>query len=456
MKYLLQMILLFLGVIVLSCSKENDEGAQVTIEVTQEGKRVPKISISGRSVEKDLDIKVLGADWEVEEEIAWLKATKLSEERLRLTISENTSSDSRSGEVFVTAQSVSLGIVVEQRASPTLTLSETQVALPFTSGSTALEITSSEGNWTARKQDVNLSWITALDISEQRTLRVSYDAPTDNHSREAVVVIQIDGFSVSEEITFTQKGLPNLTVSKTDHSVTKSSGSITIDVSTADNDPWTAWLAVKTTPLGTWITNLENLNTTHTKLRISYDANTGAERSVVIFVTVDGTNVSKEIVITQQTAWPVLTIDDTSPTVSALSGSVTLNVSTDENDPWTALRKNASDTWITSLENLNTTHTMLKISYDANTGAERSAVIVVAVDGFSVSQEITLTQQSFLPTLTINNATPTINSLYGSLTLSVATPKNNPWTAVRKNASDTWITNLENPQCCAYYVKDLV
>ena len=438
-KHLSQMILLLLGIIALSCSKENDEDVQVTIEVTQEGEVVPKISISGMSVEEDLDVKVLGADWEVEEEIAWLEATKLSAEKLRLKISENTSSDSRSGEVVVIAQSVSLGIVVEQRASPTLTLSKAQVELPFTAGSTTLEITSSEGNWTARKQDANLSWITALDISGQRTLSVSYDAPTDNNSREAVVVIQIDGFSVSEEITFTQKGLPNLTVSKTDHSVTKSSGSITVDVSTSDNDPWTA---VRKNVADTWITNLENLNTSHSMLKVSYDANTGAERSAVIVVTVDGTSVSEEITLTQA-EFSILTIDDTSPNVNALSGSVTLNVSTDATDPWTAARKDAADTWITSLENLNTAHTMLKISYDANTGAERSAVIVVEVDGFSVSQEITLTQAA-LPVLSIDNTTPSINAIPGNLTLNVSTSDNDPWTAVKKNAADTWITNLEN------------
>ena len=175
-------------------------------------------------------------------------------------------------------------------------------------------------------------------------------------------------------------------------------------------------------------------------LRISYDVNTGAERSAVIVVTVDGFPVSQEIIITQAPR-PVLRIDHTNFSVHATSGKITLPVKTIEGAPWTAERKRPMDLWIKSLKNLRNIHSMLEISYGANAGAERSAVIVVTVDGFPVSQEITLTQ-----------AAPTISSITPA-TLEVSSGVGNSIVALNY-AGPLWQAKNDARLWCRVYHTD--
>ena len=433
-------VLLFLG-----CSKDNPP-ALVSIGVSQDGEEVLEITISSIAIEQEFDVKAQGGVWDLKEEIEWLEATKISEEKLNIKVEENVTHQDRSGKVTLLLENVEREIRVIQKAAPTLTISSTDIDLPFYRGNITLDITTSEGEWTAERKNADDTWITNLERLEDNTqLKISYASNSEASIRTAILVVRIQNLSISEEITLNQNQVATLTILP-DESIMglpSSMGEVTLDVTASEGE----WVVERKNAGDTWITNLEILEG-NTKLKISYASNSETSvRTAILVVKIEDSDVSEEITVVQMGQF--LSISKLMHTAPSDEGYVTLDVITHPNATWTA-SKQPGDTWITNLEDVDSNNNMLKITYNANDQmSQRTAVITITVAEFMVgsmtinsfTSDITLTQMGNL--LRISESMPTVPADAGNITLDMTVHAGTTWTA-SKQPGDTWITNLED------------
>ncbi|MBF0224593.1 MAG: M6 family metalloprotease domain-containing protein [Desulfobacterales bacterium] len=224
--------------------------------------------------------------------------------------------------------------------------------------------------------------------------------------------------SISSQMTavFTNaNSTSSLSVNPATKTVENISGIFTVAVTS--NVSWTV------TESATWLSVSPTSGTNNGSFTVNYDANTGNERSAII--TVSGGGKTATVTVTQN-AVSSLSVTPATKTVENISG--TFNVTVTSNVSWTI---SEGSTWISVSPTSGINNGSFTVSYGANTGTERSAII--AVNGGGKTATVTVTQKA-VSSLSVNPTTKTVENISG--TFNVTVTSNVSWTI---SESSTWI-----------------
>ncbi|RKZ60827.1 MAG: hypothetical protein DRQ44_12340, partial [Gammaproteobacteria bacterium] len=368
-------------------------------------------------------------DWVISENSEWLTATKTNNSTLSISYNENTNVNSRTASITlsgtgVTAQTVTLD---QDGATPNLSVDPNSANVNSVAGSVSFTVTSNiEWNFVE-----NSDWLTALKTNST-TLTITYDANVSVDGRSAVITLSGPGVT-NQTVTINQQGAtPILSVDPTSANVSPASGSFEFTVSSNVN-----WNISEN---ANWLTTTKDDNATIT---VTYNENL----SVVARgtnITLSGTGVSDVLISFQQEgATPVLSVEPTSENVSANSGSVTFNVTS--NVEWSI---NENENWLTAVK---TNETTLTVTYNENV-VVAVRIGLISLSGSGVSDvEITLNQQAATPVLSVDPISKTVTVAAGTTTFTVTSnidwniSENTDWlTATKTNDATLSITYIVN------------
>ncbi|MFR9519956.1 MAG: BACON domain-containing carbohydrate-binding protein [Rikenellaceae bacterium] len=303
---------------------------------------------------------------------------------------------------------------------PSISLDSTIESVTASSGSFTIEVTSNT-DWTVSE---SLDWVTV--------------SPTSGSGNDSVVITYTENVATSSRnglITFTA-GTANTTLalsqeaaavaptfsfSSESNEVTDGAGSFTLNV--ISNTDW------EITTYNTWLTVSPSSGSGNATVTVSYTANTtSASRSGSIFGYTDDQDAQASHAVSQAAA-PYLTLDSTSESVTASSGSLTIDVTS--NTDWSV---SESLDWVTVSPTSGSGNDSVTVSYQANSNVSgRSGVITFSRGDTDVL--FTLTQAAAEATLAIYPATKVISSDSGSFIVDVTS--NTDWTV---NENLNWAT----------------
>ena len=205
-----------------------------------------------------------------------------------------------------------------------------------------------------------------------------------------------------------------------------------IDVRITSN---ASWNATSSDPRWLWV---EPSSHPGGYLRIRATAYTGTTQRIGT-VTIRANELEETIIVTQAGAvTQSLTVSPSSWRPSALGGSLTAEVGTNSNSPWTIV--SSAPSWLT-FDSFSPTDRVgngrFVIRATPNTGTtQRTGTITVAVPG-ALERVITVTQAG-AATLTVSQSSWNPLPAGGSLNIGVGTNSNSPWTVV--SSSTSWLT----------------
>jgi phosphotriesterase-related protein len=162
----------------------NQSGAIPTLDVTPVSRSVsPEPGTTTFSVASNIN-------WSVSESLDWITATKMDANNLTISYDENTSLDSRSGEIIISGAGVSPQKVVvnQDGVIPALSVIPVSRSISFSPGSTIITV-SSNINWSVSESSL---WLTAIK-TDANTLYVSYDENKLLDPRFAEITISAAG-----------------------------------------------------------------------------------------------------------------------------------------------------------------------------------------------------------------------------------------------------------------------
>jgi len=218
--------------------------------------------------------------------------------------------------------------------------------------------------------------------------------------------------------------------------------SLSINPPTKEVDANTGSFSINVTSTITWTANCDkswiNIDPSQGEgngtIKANYQTNSSATNRTAT-ITVKGTGVADQtIVVTQLGIQPVLTITPTNITVPAVASSQTINITS--NLSWNAA---SNQTWCSLAQTSGIGNATLTINCQASTvQSQRTAIITFTANGVS-NQTVQVTQAEFVPVLTINPTSQTVNSAQGMANYTITS--NIAWSAT---TSDTWIS-IVNP-----------
>ena len=282
------------SVLLFQCGDDDDDDKtpetppDVEITITAEETKVTLPVTAGN---EDITITASETSWDVSESIAWLTATKVNNTTLRVSYQENTGEE-RSGKVTATIEELSLDITVTQRADAepsfgtstigsqtyTETVEIDDLTLPAATG----------GNGTLT-YSLTPALPSGLDFDEDT--RILSGTPAAGSATTAtnytLTVTDIDGDTDEFVLSITVRAESTVTADATAVTLPVIAGNHDIRI-TASETSWDVSESIA------W---LEATKVNNTTLRVSYQQNTGAERSGTVTVTLE--EVSLEITVTQ-------------------------------------------------------------------------------------------------------------------------------------------------------------
>ena len=271
----------------------------------------------------------------------------------------------------------------------TLSVSDTEVSLPFTLGSTQLMV-SSNIPWVMEE---DITWIT-LDTNAgttSETVTVSYGENTASGERSGAITLRNnDGQAViMHTINISQAGTTSRALAVTPMSLSllpmEESAMLTV---TSTNVPWTA------TGEPAWVTLDQTSGTASATVTLTYDANptANARDGTITFRSSDsGSTISVMVDISQAGRESrVLSINPNSVDLPSTMGSRMITVNT--NIPW-IIEENVA--WITTDPSMGTDAATFQLSYEANADASvRTGVLMFKSNdnGTLVTRRVSVTQ----------------------------------------------------------------
>ena len=155
-------------------------------------------STVGWSVEVELTLRL----WSVEDDAAWLTATKTDESTISVSYTGNSSTSSQTANIkaFGTGGVEETVTVTQAAATSPFDVSPNSRSVSSTSGTTTFTVSSTVG-WSVED---DAAWLTATKI-DGSTISVSYEANALNSSRTANIKAFGTG-GVEETVTVTQSG----------------------------------------------------------------------------------------------------------------------------------------------------------------------------------------------------------------------------------------------------------
>ena len=400
-----------------SCSKAEDTPGEQLPPITIPDEMLT-ITSPAESGSKTVAF-VATTSWEVEASYGWLNISPMrggaGNMTLTVKMEANTDTTDRSAVISIKAGGKVYKINVTQKAAPAIfSIDPDNSTVSSVAGTLAVVITSN-GNWSA---DNSSDWVELSAKSGKggkETITASYLANEGAESRSAVITFTSG--TLSQTLTITQQGKsfdPTLSLDKTSANVQAVAGSFVLNVTS--NSDWS------TSDIPAWATLSPAQGKGNKEVTVSYQSNESyAVRSAVITFTAAGK--SQTLTITQQgkSLEPVFSIDKSTASVQATSGTFTLNVTA--SGDWNT---SGVPAWVTlSPQQGKGDHTVF-VSYLANDGAEsRSAVIIFTSGG--QSQTLTITQQGKViePSLSLSKTSANVEATSGSFSLNVTS--NSDW-----------------------------
>ena len=355
------------------------------------------LSYEAQSVEVNLSCN---AEWSVsvdDASSAWLSVTPAEgdagQHTLSISVAENTSGESRTGTVTVSAGEESKEISLTQSGfDTTLDIPSSQLSWSLGYEAQSVEVNlSCNAEWSVSVDAASSSWLSVSPSkggAGQHTLSVSVSENTKGEPRTGTVTVSAG--DVSKVIVFMQSGFETtLSIPSSQLSWNLGYESQSVEVNLGCNAEWSvsvdaassSWLSVSPSKGGAG---------QHT-LSVSVSENTNG-KSRTGTVTVSSGNVSKVIVFTQSGFETTLSIPSSQLSWSLGYESQSVEVNLGCNAEWSVSVDAASSSWLSVSPSKGGAgqHT-LSISVSENTG-EESRTGIVTVSSGEVSKKISLTQ----------------------------------------------------------------
>jgi formylglycine-generating enzyme required for sulfatase activity len=302
-------------------------------------------------------------NWTVSSAANWLTVSPNSGNNngtITVNYTANSGEISREGIIVISNPQNMLKTCKVTQIANALNITPTTQNVPDDAGSFTVNVTSNV-SWTVSS---SASWLTVSPSSGSinRTITVNYTANTESSERSGT--ISVVGGGITRTCTITQSEfVPKLTISPETKNVSPSSGSFTVNVSSNWN--WTVSFDAN------WLTTSPNSGNSNGTITVNYTANTEtSERSGTLMVACGG--ITRICTINQFA--PELTISPETKNVSSLSGSFTVNVTS--NVDWTV---NSSAIWLTVSPSSGNNNGTIIVNYTANAGIiDRSGSLTVA------------------------------------------------------------------------------
>ena len=262
------------------------------------------------------------------------------------------------------------------------------------------------------------------------SLKITIRANSTTSTRSATIKVYNTEYNVTKEIKISQsKFTPTITLSNSSFSVSSEEVSKTVTINS--NIPW------KASSDASWATLSSSSGTMGSaSLKITIRANsTTSSRSATIKVYNTEYNVTKEIKITQSEFAPTITLSSYSFSANA-EEYVTKSVTVTSNIPWNATTTDTS--WIalkTTSGSSGTSTLSFTISPNTITSV-RTGTIKVYSNDYDTYKEIKITQDAFVPYITLSNDSFSANA-EEYVTKSVTVTSNITWNAT--TTSTDWI-----------------
>lgn len=358
-------------------------------------------------------------DWTISESLSWLSVSPASgtgDATITVTYDANTGAQ-RTGNIGVNVNCTTpVTIDVTQSGVVTNTVSPSNQNVTSAAGSTTFAVTSAS-TWTVTD---NVSWlsVTPTSGSGDGTLTASYTANNTGSVRTATITVTFAGSTPSPiSVTVTQAAC-SLTVTPTVQNVTCAAGTTTFSINSTCS--WTV------TESASWFSVSPTSGTGNGTLTVTYDANSGADRTANITVSVTG--LTPVTITVNQTGCCPLSVTPASQSVTPCAGTTSFSVVTNSTCAWTVTE---SISWLSVSPTSGTGNATLTVTYDANAGVARSGNITVAITG-GTSSTVSVNQSAC--TVTVTPANRDVTYLSGTTTFAITTCSN--WT-VSDNA--TWL-----------------
>jgi hypothetical protein len=371
--------------------------------------------------------------WRVVENIDWINIDPMvgdSIQELTVTYDTNYSAYERTGEFIIIADSLDYFIVlsvVQEGATPYLTINPDTINVGSGSGSTAFSIESNV-NWMI---DTNEVWfdVNPESGSNMQVITIDYNENISIAPRSGIVSIYSDIEDIGDTFVINQDGAFVYIVADPEFAeVNADSG--TISVTLTSNAEWIVnehsdWFSIN--PL--------SANGDET-LTITYESNPfTVTRSGKVFLETLGGTVTTSITIIQSGAEPTLAVTPLEQQVGHQQGSIDFNVSS--NTGWT-VATNANWLEIDPFEGyLDQDFTVF---YDENLLASpRSVTITISTTDDTLEFEVILHQSGAPPTISVSPSFQEVGFEAGTCTLTVSS--NDHWTA---STNVPWLTLTPN------------
>ncbi|MDR1342161.1 MAG: hypothetical protein LBK18_02770 [Prevotellaceae bacterium] len=314
--------------------------------------------------------------------------------------------------------------------APVLSVTPTTIAALSTAGSYAVAVTANVA-WTAAVDAAAAAWCTVASTSGNGndTVAVNVAATADLAPRTATITFTAD--TMSRSVTLTQAAfVPTLSVDKTDIAADNAAGSYAVAV-TAN----VAWTAAVDDDAATWCTLSPTSASGNDTVAVSVAASTDlAPRTATITFTAD--TMIRSVTLTQAAFVPTLSVDKTAIAAANAAGSYAVTVTA--NVAWTAAVDDAAAIWCTIAFPTSPFSNTVMVEVAASTDlAPRTATITFTAG--ELSRSVTLTQEAFVPALSVDKTAIAAAGIAGSY--AVVVTANVAWTATVDDAAATaWCT----------------
>jgi hypothetical protein len=314
--------------------------------------------------------------------------------------------------------------IVQDAASPLLSLSSSYVSLSNeTSNSSSITITSNL-NWTASSDQ---TWLTVNPNTitfGNNTLNLIADNNLITQDRYATITISAKGIS-SQKIYITQSAaVAFCTISANTVSLSNVAGSTSIDVTSNSN-----WMINNS---NSWVTITPSSSSGNGTITVTVSKNVSTNSRIAsVYISSPQVGSSQMITITQKGATPTLTISEQTIVLAKDAGNKAIIITS--NTLWNA---SSDQSWLTVSPSSGNGNGTLTINTTTNPLLiERTANVTVSVSGLT-SQIINITQSPGSPNVTISSSTLTVYN-YANSKSSISVTSNTTWTA---NSNQAWLT----------------
>ena len=324
-------------------------------------------------------------EWSVDDDAAWLTATKTDESTISVSYEANASTSSRTANIKAVGTGEVEETVTVTQAAATFDVSPNSRSVTDVSGTTTFTVSSTVG-WSV---DDDAAWLTATK-TDGSTISVSYEPNSGTGSRTANIKAVGTG-EVEETITVTQAAATAAVfdVSPNSRFVTIGSGTTTFTVSalvgwTVSDDA--AWLTATKTDESTITASYEwNLTESSRTANIRAIAVGGSVGSSVGKATERIHVIEETVTVTQAPAG--FTVLPNNRNVTDASGTTTFTVSSQAG--WSVEVPEEDDAaWLTATKTDGST---ISVSYEANASPNSRTGSIKAFTG-AVEKIVTVTQ----------------------------------------------------------------